>query len=306
MKPSFVAKIAQLAAALEVSGYPKPGNVHRTQNFDDMSFEDFIISAIVIGDTMKEAAERGATLKGELDFSPLRIGNLMLKAVKETQKWVSTNTNLGIIMLLTPLASAAAMVTEKDLQGLREMVNKIMLQTTPQDAVDLYDAIAIAQPGGMGKKDQFDVNDEKSKDKILKEKVTLFDVLKLSSSWDLIARELTSSMPITFNIGFPAFKETHQETDMNTAIVQTFITILSNFPDTLIQRQHGKKIAEKVTNEAREVLDKGGMLTEQGLKALKSLDRKLQKKGINPGTTADLTASSIMVGLIDYYGDKIR
>jgi len=306
MKPSFVAKIAQLAAALEVSGHPKPGNVHRTQDFDDMSFEDFIISAIVIGDTMYEAAERGAKLKDELDFSPIRIGSLILKAIEETQKWVSTNTNLGIVMLLTPIASAAGMVTGKDLQGLREMVNKIMLQTTALDAVDLYEAIAIAQPGGMGECDQFDVKDEKSKDKILKENVTLFDVLKLSSSWDLIARELTSSMPITFNIGFPAFKETHQVADMNAAVVQTFLTILSNFPDTLIQRKHGHELAETVTEEAREVLERGGILTDQGLKALKSFDRKLGRMGINPGTTADLTASSIMVGLIDFYGDKIE
>lgn len=306
MKPSLVAKIAQMAAALEVSGYPKPGNVHRTQNFHDMSFEDFIISAIVIGDTMHEAAKRGARLKDELDFSPIKIGNLILNAIKETRQWVSTNTNLGIVMLLTPLASAAGMITEKDLQGLRETVNRIMLQTTPQDAVDLYEAISIAQPGGMGKQDQFDVNDEKSKTKIMEEKVTLFDVLKLSSSWDLIARELTSSMPITFNIGFPTFKETYKKADMNAAVVQTFLTILSNFPDTLIQRQHGKEAAVKVTNEAREILDKGGILTGQGLKALKSLDKKLQKKGINPGTTADLTASSIMVGLIDYYWDKIE
>jgi len=306
MKPSFVAKIAQLAAALEVSGHPKPGNVHRTQDFDDMSFEDFIISAIVIGDTMHEAAERGAKLKDELDFSPIRIGGLILKAIEETQEWVSKNTNLGIVMLLTPIASAAGMVTRGDLQGLREMVNRIMLQTTARDAVDLYEAIAIAQPGGMGECDQFDVNDEKSKDKILKENVTLFDVLKLSSSWDLIARELTSSMPITFNIGFPAFKETHQVADMNSAVVQTFLTILSNFPDTLIQRKHGSELSETVTEEAREVLEKGGILTDQGRKALKSFDRRLRRMGVNPGTTADLTASSIMVGLIDFYGDKIR
>ena len=113
---------------------------------------------------MHEAAKRSARLKDELDFSQIKIGNLILKAIKETRQWVSTNTNLGIVMLLTPLASAAGMITEKDLQGLRETVNRIMLQTTPQDAVNPYEAISIAQPGGMGKRDQFDVNDEKRKD----------------------------------------------------------------------------------------------------------------------------------------------
>ena len=31
MKAEEIAKIAQIASALEVSGYPKPGNVHRTR-----------------------------------------------------------------------------------------------------------------------------------------------------------------------------------------------------------------------------------------------------------------------------------
>ena len=50
MEANQIAKLAQIASALEVSGYPKPGNVHRTRNYDDMAFEDFIISGVVIGD----------------------------------------------------------------------------------------------------------------------------------------------------------------------------------------------------------------------------------------------------------------
>ncbi len=52
MDSKTIAKIAQIASALEVSGYPKPGNVHRTRDFEDMEFEDFIISGIVIGDSI--------------------------------------------------------------------------------------------------------------------------------------------------------------------------------------------------------------------------------------------------------------
>ena len=55
MNPSEIAKIAQIASALEVSGYPKPGNVHRTRDYDDMELEDFIIIGIVIGDAIKMA-----------------------------------------------------------------------------------------------------------------------------------------------------------------------------------------------------------------------------------------------------------
>ena len=47
MDPELIGKIAQIASVLEVSGHPKPGNVHRTQDFDDMVFEDFLISGVV-------------------------------------------------------------------------------------------------------------------------------------------------------------------------------------------------------------------------------------------------------------------
>ena len=55
MNPNEIAKMAQIASALEVSGYPKPGNVHRTRDYSDMVFEDFVISGIVIGDAVREA-----------------------------------------------------------------------------------------------------------------------------------------------------------------------------------------------------------------------------------------------------------
>ena len=108
--------------------------------------------------------------------------------MRETRSWVSTNTNLGIVMLLTPLSVAAGMVDDRDLQGLREHVNRIILQTTSEDAVNLYRAISIADAGGMGEHETLDVNDPESRERILKEGITLFDTLKMSAPWDLIAR----------------------------------------------------------------------------------------------------------------------
>ena len=47
MEAKKIAKLAQIASVLEVSGWPKPGNVHRTRNYDDMVFQDFAISIIL-------------------------------------------------------------------------------------------------------------------------------------------------------------------------------------------------------------------------------------------------------------------
>jgi len=297
MDPVLISKAAQIASVLEVSGHPKPGNVHRTQDFDDMVFEDFLISGIVIGDEIKKAAKRGLKYQGRKDkFNQIHLGKLIKQAVLETDKWIANNTNLGIIMLLTPISAAAGMST--DLDDLRTNVDKIMKATTSQDAVNLYDAINIADAGGMGEQEDLDVSSQKSKNSLLEQDISMFDVLKISSEWDLLAFELTNKMPVTFEVGYPTFLNHKTEHGINRATVQTFLTILANYPDTLISRKYGNSVASKVSQDAKIILEKGGTLTDKGLNMLKSFDQDLMDNKLNPGTTADLTASSIMVAIL--------
>lgn len=110
MDSEKIAKIAQIASCLEVSGYPKPGNVHRTRDFDDMVFEDFLISGVVIGDTIRKA-----TSSVDANYPEnAQMGKYILEAVKETDNWIANNTNLGIVMLLVPISCAAAISNSFD------------------------------------------------------------------------------------------------------------------------------------------------------------------------------------------------
>lgn len=88
-----IALRAQMAAVLEVSA-PKPGNVSRYHDFGDTSFEDFLLSATVLGLALR-------------DVESIGVGPLIERAVTETKRWVHTNTNLGIVLLFAPLACAA-------------------------------------------------------------------------------------------------------------------------------------------------------------------------------------------------------
>jgi len=303
MDPILISKVAQIASVLEVSGHPKPGNVHRTHDFEDMVFEDFLISGIVIGEEIKKAAQRGLKFKGETDkFHQINLGKLIKDAVLETNKWIANNTNLGIVMLLTPISAAAGMSSNMD--ELRNNVENIMKKTTPQDAVELYDAINIADAGGMGKQENFDVTSQEAKNKLIEENVSMYDVLNISSKWDLLAFELTHKMPVTFELGFPTFLDVKAKYGINRATVQTFLTILSNYPDTLISRKYDDDVAREVSQDAKNILKKGGILTDTGLKMLELFDQKLISSQLNPGTTADLTASSIMVGLLSQFMNK--
>lgn len=293
-----MAKIAQIASVLEVSGYPKPGNVHRTQNFTDMVFEDFLISGIVIGDVMKKAANKGVKYKDESDsLYKIELGELIKEAVLETNKWIANNTNLGIIMLLTPLSAAAGM--SDNFLELRNNIDNIMRATTPMDAINLYDSINIANAGGMGERDELDVGSEEAKEDLIENNINMFQVLDISSEWDRLSFELTNRMPVTFELGFPIFKDTKMNFGMNKATIQTFLTILSEVPDTLISRKYGVDVAMEVSNNARNILDNGGILKDDGYTLLEDFDQTLISKNLNPGTTADLTASSIMVAFIE-------
>jgi len=301
LDPDLVSKIAQMASVLEVSGHPKPGNVHRTQDFDDMVFEDFLISGILIGSTMKKSADRGLKYKKKPNLlHKIKLGVLIREAVQENDEWIANNTNLGIVMLLTPLSAAAGMST--NFKDLRENVDKIMKATTPDDAVNLYDAINIADAGGMGKREDLDVGSEKAKEVLLEMSINMFHVLDISSKWDLLSYELTNRMPVTFEVGFPVFKQVKAEHGINKATVQTFLTILSKYPDTLISRKYDDEAAKKVSGDAKAILEEGGALTHKGSSMLKEFDEKLLKNKLNPGTTADLTASSIMAAFLDEFG----
>lgn len=282
MELDRIVKIAQISSVLEVCGYVKPGNVHRNRDFDDMAFEDFLISAVVVGSIFKEA----------VSDNEVSLGKYIYKAVDETNNWVSTNTNLGIMMMCMPIACSAAI--SDSFEDLQKNIIKLMDSTTVDDACYLYDAINIAEAGGMGSQDDFDVNSESAKDELRKNNQNMYDVLKISASWDRLASELTSGMPVCFDLGYPSFYRFSKNNSLSVSCVLTFLTILSEIPDTLISRKYGDEVARDVSIKAKELLNE----KEDFDVKLIEFDNYLFEKGYNPGTTADLTAASIMISYL--------
>lgn len=287
MDASEIAKIAQIASALEVSGYPKPGNVHRIRDYDDMVFEDFVISGIVIGDSIREACT-------DVDVENPELGKYILQAVSETDRWIKNNTNLGIVMMTTPIAVAAAI--SKSFDDIRKNIKILMANTSVDDACDLYDAINIADAGGMGDQDEYDVASDSAKQELRQNNQTMYDVLKISAPWDMLAREMTSDMPAVFEIGYPTYHKLREEKTQNEACVLTFLTILSQVPDTLISRKYGSDEALKISMMTRDLLNLKD--SEDFMDKVSEFDEFLYKNKYNPGTTADLTAASIFVSYL--------
>jgi triphosphoribosyl-dephospho-CoA synthase len=304
-----VAECLQFAVLLEVSAYPKPGNVHRTADFEETRYEHFLASAVALVSGFKNAAQRGVLVaQGKIGPDGIKMGKLIKDTVEYVKSWqCGGNTVLGTIILLMPIASAAGIaLTKKPFSAsrLRKHIMRVVESTTPIDAVETYEAISIARPGGLGKVPKLDVTDRTSKQKILEDNVSLFDVFKISSSWDSISSEWVNNYSITFDLGYPYFLKTLENTsDVNMATVHTFLKILSEIPDTLITRKSGSAKAKEISNRAKEILEAGALTTRKGKKQLLQFDDRLQdrKHRLNPGTTADLTVAVLAVAALNGY-----
>lgn len=304
-----ISKCLQLAILLEVSAYPKPGNVHRTADFKETNYEHFLASAVAVAPYFGYIANQGVMVSTrDLDLEKIGIGAVIRGAVQDVSEWQrGGNTLLGSIMLLSPVAAAAGMTLAEgrfSIAKLRENLRAVVESTTPMDAVAVYDAMSVAEPAGLGKVPRLDVTDPSSKKKILDDQITLFEVFKIASEYDSIASEWVKNYSVTFDLGYPYFIQKLKENkDVNIATVHTFLKILSEIPDTLITRKVGLAKSKQVSAQAKEVLELGGLRSTEGRNRLWKLDKELRSAAhrLNPGTTADVTAAVLAVSVLSGY-----
>jgi triphosphoribosyl-dephospho-CoA synthase len=245
---------------------------------------------------------------GSIHSGELMIGERIKRAVESCSEWQrGGNTSLGAILLLIPISYAAGMVPSRKAlkaQEIRKNLRRVARSTSKTDAVNVYRAISRASPGGMGKVPEFDVNDKDSLTRIRRHDISLLDIFRISSRYDTISSEWVRGFPVTFEIGLPfLLRELHATGDINTAVVDTYLRILSQVPDTLVARKLGIGRAREVSLIAKRVLKVGVMKTSRGRKEAEEMDKSLQRTDhrCNPGTAADLTASALSILLLSGY-----
>ncbi len=308
-KAQHISKCLQLAIMLEVSAQ-KPGNVSFTSSFEGTRVEHFLASAVAAGPSFQEAAYRGISVaEKRLEIGKVGLGQLIKTCAVDIDAWQrGGNTILGTVMLFVPIAVAAGMTPTKknyalDFSQLRKNIDLTIKSTTALDSVHLYEAVDIASPSGLGDAPDLDVTDPTSKGRLLKENVSLFEVFKIASEYDDICNEWVHNYPVTFDLAYPYLMSQLESKPLNTAVVHTFLKILSERPDTFITRKVGKEKAREVSLDAKAVLELGGLETAKGKKSLIEFDKKLRTSGnaCNPGTTADLTAAALALCTLSGY-----
>jgi len=262
--------LIRLACQAEVLAR-KPGNVHPQAAFHDLSADDFLASAEVVGAPLAAAATSG-------------VGRAVYEAVRATRSRVATNTNLGICLLIAPCAAAAVRATEP----FRDALHQVLQGLTVEDASWAYRAIRVVQPGGLGRADAEDVSSEPT--------VTLLQAMQLAADRDGVARQYATRFSDLFEIGLPAVSE-FAPLGVEQAIIGAQLRLMSVRPDTLIARKCGPVTAQESADQAARVLASGW--PETGSDEFAEFDHWLRSDGHrrNPGTTADLIAATLFIAL---------
>ncbi|HKB00431.1 MAG TPA: triphosphoribosyl-dephospho-CoA synthase [Methyloceanibacter sp.] len=276
LKPDAVAGAFRDACLAEIEAL-KPGNVHRFSDGHDMTVADFVASA--------DAAAPLIARKG------IGVGERIRLAAAATRQAAGRNINLGIILLAAPLAAAAL---ERSQASLADKLRRILDALTIEDAREAYRAIRDTKPGGLGDAPQHDVADEP--------RVNLLEAMRAAEGRDRIAWNYAHGFADIFELGRKwLIQGSERWGEVPWAITRVYLGFLTHLPDTLIERKFGPASAALVREEAAPI--EAGFTASQApdtmIAPLMAFDRALKERGLNPGTSADLTVATLFAWRLD-------
>jgi len=266
-----LARAVRWACETEVQAL-KPGNVSVHAPSHGMTAEDFLASA--------------AAIAAPLCASGDTVGGRILAAVRATRTVADCNTNLGIVLLAAPLVHAALLAGPG---RLRAALEEVLAALTVDDADQAYQAIRLAQPGGLGASPRHDVSETP--------RVTLLAAMQEAAARDSIARQYATGYRDVFETGVPLARDCRSRWGSDEwAAVAVYLDLLARIPDTLIARKFGIPAAQQVSREAAPLAQALALAQkpEHLSRQMLEFDSRLKQAGLNPGTTADLTVASLL------------
>jgi triphosphoribosyl-dephospho-CoA synthase len=267
-----LAKAYKTACMAELQAL-KPGNVHAFADGHGMTIYDFIQSADVTADLITRP--------------DLSLGERIFYATEATKNTVGQNTNLGVLLLCAPIIDAALEL--RDGEMLEHRLNETLLRLTVSDADYVTRAILLANPGGLGRVDQYDVREIP--------KVSLLTIMQSAQDKDRIAWQYANEFRDIMEFGLTRYADAMIKW-VNPAWSATalYLTFMLQYPDTHVVRKFGLSFAESLRQEAVEFERMHSAAENPKLvqKSLLEWDTSLKQRGINPGTSADLTVATLL------------
>ncbi|ATE60782.1 triphosphoribosyl-dephospho-CoA synthase [Thauera sinica] len=272
------ADAAYLWACMRDVAVFKPGNVSLASAGHGMAAVQFLSSAAAsAGPLLRTGAPVGARIEG---------------AVVATRAVAGCNTNLGIVLLCAPVALAAERAAAKGEAALLGALGGVLDGLDVADACAAYRAIALASPGGLGNVGEQDVSVPPTMD--------LKSAMALAADRDMIARQYARGFDDLAIAGLrPFLRETDVGGDLAACVQRLFLRFLSAFPDSHIVRKSGLPAARSVQAEAAPWLARLERDESAGsCAAFTAWDASLKQRGLNPGTSADLTVCTLFMAAL--------
>ncbi|HIP25302.1 MAG TPA: triphosphoribosyl-dephospho-CoA synthase [Archaeoglobus profundus] len=267
-----------LALLLEVAGTPKAGNVDREHDFPELKFEHFLASASAVYPVFLKCA------RGESS-----VGRLILEAIESSISWQrGGNVHFGSFMLLIPLVRCWWA------NDIGKAVIKELKETTVEDSLAILKAFKLSGARVM-EVEEMSLTADDLEDKLRRNNINLYEWLNYSPKENIIATELINGYPISHEGKEVLLKFYSRHNDISMAVVYTYHYLLSNYLDPLIIAKYGIEVAEYVKEKAKIILREFEKRLD--IDILRKFDYELLAKRINPGSIADLTASSIYLAL---------
>lgn len=254
----------RIACELEATA-PKLGNVHPAACFIDCNYDDFVAAAGKIAPVLGSP---------KADYA---LGQRVLDAVMETKSVTKANVNLGILLLIAPLAMIDS----------REQISSLLDSLTPDDGRNVFEAIRLASPGGMKRND---VCAEEDVEAMAMGPIDLIAAMNHAAGRDRIALQYATGFADFFHEVVSTVDDAMSRSiPAKAAVVDAQLRLMASSVDTLIARKCGDDVAAEAMARATTCLQ------HDSPSARREFDAWLREDGNrrNPGTTADMIAAAL-------------
>ena len=301
-----IINIMDEASCLEFST-DKPGNIGPNHAIKGITFENMKF----VSNKMKKANKKYL----EDESKEISIGKFIYNAVKtmmETEP--HENLLLGHILLFSPLVIASKNILDKtkDIKLINwkkfwDLTEEVINSSSVSDGVWLTRAIKLSKaggiknPGGKPLNSKYDILDPDIENKIISDNRTLKDLFVESAEYDLIARQYTSNFKFCRDLILDwLIPEIENFKSKNELVLNIFLMILSQEPDSLIFRKNNLASALEIQKRAQKIQKNRMNQTKRGRNLISKLNNYMNSKNgkLNPGTTADLTAVMIFICIL--------
>lgn len=271
---SKLSNLALKSIISEVSTYPSFGLVSPISSgaHNDMDYYTFLDSAFAIVPYLKKMAEKGYSYDSEENiFRKIReVGQKSEEEMFKATKGI--NTHKGMIFLMgIVIAGVSKNIYDKKSFGNIQKIIKSMVK----DILDDFKKLDKKETLSHGEK--------------------LYKKYKFTG----IRGQVSDGLDFIFNKILTEYKELKLELKGNDLYSHTLLILMSEVEDSTIVYRHDIETLKKVHKDCKNLLNLGGMITDEGKKLALELELEYIDMHISPGGSADLL--SIVIFLDEVY-----